>query len=87
MNWTQQQEAAIQGRCKKLLVSAAAGSGKTAVLVERVFRRISDAKDPHDVTDFLIVTFTTAAAAETWPSASTVTLYRPLAWGVCAGCV
>ncbi|PWL52360.1 MAG: helicase-exonuclease AddAB subunit AddA, partial [Clostridiales bacterium] len=64
MNWTQQQEAAIQGRCKKLLVSAAAGSGKTAVLVERVFRRISDAKDPHDVTDFLIVTFTNAAAAE-----------------------
>ena len=64
MNWTKQQEAAIQGRCKKLLVSAAAGSGKTAVLVERVFRRISDAKDPHDVTDFLIVTFTNAAAAE-----------------------
>ena len=64
MNWTSQQQAAIHGRCKKMLVSAAAGSGKTAVLVERVFRRVSDAKDPRDVTDFLIVTFTNAAAAE-----------------------
>ncbi len=47
-----------------ILVSAAAGSGKTAVLVERVIRKITDNNNPFDIDDFLIVTFTKAAAAE-----------------------
>ena len=64
MKWTNMQQSAIFGRAKKLLVSAAAGSGKTAVLVERVFARLDDPKAPADITDFLIVTFTNAAAAE-----------------------
>lgn len=64
MKWTNMQQSAIFGRAKKLLVSAAAGSGKTAVLVERVFARLDDLKAPADITDFLIVTFTNAAAAE-----------------------
>lgn len=64
MKWTPMQQNAVFGRAKKLLVSAAAGSGKTAVLVGRVFERLVDPHDPADITDFLIVTFTNAAAAE-----------------------
>ncbi|MBR5519439.1 MAG: UvrD-helicase domain-containing protein, partial [Clostridia bacterium] len=64
MQWTTKQQAAIFGRAKNLLVSAAAGSGKTAVLVERVFERLNDSDHPADITEFLIVTFTNAAAAE-----------------------
>lgn len=64
MNWTEQQQQAITCRSRRTLVSAAAGSGKTAVLVERVFRRLTDEKDPCDISRFLIVTFTNAAAAE-----------------------
>ncbi|MCO5386472.1 MAG: UvrD-helicase domain-containing protein [Desulfosporosinus sp.] len=61
--WTEEQNAAImlQG---ELLVAAAAGSGKTAVLVERLIRRIKNAEDPVDVDRFLVVTFTKAAANE-----------------------
>ncbi|MDO0823768.1 UvrD-helicase domain-containing protein [Desulfosporosinus nitroreducens] len=61
--WTEEQDAAImlQG---ELLVAAAAGSGKTAVLVERLIRRIKNAEDPVDVDRFLVVTFTKAAANE-----------------------
>lgn len=44
MNWTEQQQQAIACRSRRTLVSAAAGSGKTAVLVERVFRRLTDEK-------------------------------------------
>ena len=61
---TQQQQEAVVNRGGSLLVSAAAGSGKTKVLVERLFRYITDEKDPADVTDFLIITYTKAAAAE-----------------------
>lgn len=61
--WTKEQLAAITLR-GNLLVAAAAGSGKTAVLVERVLRRIMDAADPIELDRLLVVTFTKAAAAE-----------------------
>ncbi len=64
MNWNDRQKQAIDSKKRRLLVSAAAGSGKTAVLVERVFCRITDETDPCDISRFLIVTFTNAAAAE-----------------------
>lgn len=62
--WTDDQRKAIDARKGTLLVSAAAGSGKTAVLVERVIRRICDAENPCGVENLLIVTFTKAAAAQ-----------------------
>ena len=62
--WTKEQEQAIKARDGTLLVSAAAGSGKTAVLVQRVIERITDPGNPCDVDRLLIVTFTRAAAAE-----------------------
>ena len=62
--WTADQQTAIDDRGGTLLVSAAAGSGKTAVLVERVLRRLTDDRDPVDVDRLLLVTFTNAAAAE-----------------------
>ncbi|MBO5410996.1 MAG: UvrD-helicase domain-containing protein, partial [Clostridia bacterium] len=64
VKWTDDQLKAIEGRKGTLLVSAAAGSGKTAVLVERVIRRICDKENPCDVENLLIVTFTNAAAAQ-----------------------
>ena len=64
VNWTPEQLQAIEGRGGARLVSAAAGSGKTAVLVERVIRRILRDDEPCDIDEFLIVTFTKAAAAE-----------------------
>ena len=64
MKWTDDQQKAIDGRKGTLLVSAAAGSGKTAVLVERVIRRICDSENPCGVENLLIVTFTKAAAAQ-----------------------
>lgn len=64
MDWTKDQLKAIEARKGTLLVSAAAGSGKTAVLVERVIRRICDPDDPCGVENLLIVTFTNAAAAQ-----------------------
>ena len=63
-NWTEQQQAVIANRGGTLLVSAAAGSGKTAVLVERVLQRITDPEHPCDIDSFLIVTYTRAAASE-----------------------
>lgn len=63
-NWTLEQSDAIEARDCSLLVSAAAGSGKTAVLVERIIRRISDETEGVDVDKLLVVTFTKAAAAE-----------------------
>lgn len=63
-NWTQGQLDAIRARGGTLLVSAAAGSGKTAVLVERVIERLTDPQKPTDADRLLIVTFTKAAAAE-----------------------
>ena len=62
--WTPAQQAAIDDRGGSLLVSAAAGSGKTAVLTERAVRLITDPEHPVDADRLLIVTFTNAAAAE-----------------------
>ena len=62
MNWTDEQARAISARGTNLLLSAAAGSGKTTVLVERVLRLILD--DNADVDRMLIVTFTRAAASD-----------------------
>ena len=62
--WTPAQRAAIEDRGGALLVSAAAGSGKTAVLTERAVRLITDPDCPADADRLLIVTFTNAAAAE-----------------------
>lgn len=64
MAWTKEQQAAIDSRDQTLLLSAAAGSGKTAVLVERIIRRLLDKDKPVDITELLVVTFTKAAAAE-----------------------
>ena len=61
---TKEQHEAVVNRGGSLLVSAAAGSGKTKVLVERLFSYLTDESDPADVTDFLIITYTKAAAAE-----------------------
>lgn len=63
-NWTESQRWAISARNGSLLVSAAAGSGKTAVLVQRVIERLTDPYKPCDADRLLIVTFTNAAAAE-----------------------
>ena len=62
--WTTQQNNAINARNRNILVSAAAGSGKTAVLVERVIKIITDKTNPVDIDRLLVVTFTNAAAAE-----------------------
>lgn len=61
---TAQQKQAVENRGGKLLVSAAAGSGKTKVLVDRLLSYILDPVDPAQVDDFLIITYTKAAAAE-----------------------
>ena len=62
--WTPSQEAAMRLDGKSLLVSAAAGSGKTSVLTERIIRRLTDRENPADISRMLIVTFTRAAAAD-----------------------
>lgn len=62
--FTTEQESAINTRDKTLLVSAAAGSGKTATLTERIIRSLLDEKDPLDISRMLIVTFTNAAVKE-----------------------
>ncbi|MCD7797687.1 MAG: UvrD-helicase domain-containing protein, partial [Clostridiales bacterium] len=62
--WTKAQNDAVNTKNRNILVSAAAGSGKTAVLVGRVIRMITDPVSPVDVDKLLIVTFTNAAAAE-----------------------
>ena len=62
MNWTKEQKQAIDERGRNILVAAAAGSGKTAVLVERIKKLIIEDGVPID--RMLIVTFTNAAAAE-----------------------
>ena len=62
--WTDEQLQVIETRHKNLLVSAAAGSGKTAVLVERIIRMITDPDQPVDIDRLLVMTFTNAAAAE-----------------------
>lgn len=64
VKWTSEQQKVIDLRNRNILVSAAAGSGKTAVLVERIIRRLTEDEPPTDVDRLLIVTFTEAAAAE-----------------------
>ena len=64
INWTKEQKAVIESRNRNLLVSAAAGSGKTAVLVERIIRMITEGENPLDIDQLLVMTFTKAAADE-----------------------
>lgn len=64
MQFTDQQQQAIDARGRSVIVSAAAGSGKTAVLVERLIKIISDSENRVPVERIVVVTFTKAAAAE-----------------------
>lgn len=64
VNWTDEQKQVINSRNSSLLVSAAAGSGKTAVLVERIISMISEGDHPLNIDQLLVMTFTNAAAAE-----------------------
>ncbi len=64
VRWTPEQQQVISLRDRSMLVSAAAGSGKTAVLVQRIISMITDPARPVDVDELLVVTFTNAAAAE-----------------------
>lgn len=64
VQWTKEQEEAIYTAGSNILVAAAAGSGKTAVLVERIIQKLLDKKDPADIDSLLVVTFTNAAAQE-----------------------
>ena len=64
VQWTKKQQEVIRLRDRKILVSAAAGSGKTAVLVERILSKITDNTHPADIDRLLIMTFTRAAAGE-----------------------
>lgn len=64
VNWTKEQQQVIQLQDRNILVSAAAGSGKTAVLVERILNMMTRKENPVDIDRLLIVTFTRAAAGE-----------------------
>ena len=64
VKWTEKQQQVIDSRNRNLLVSAAAGSVKTAVLVERIIRMISEGEHPLNIDQLLVMTFTNAAAAE-----------------------
>lgn len=64
MKWTEEQQKVITLRDRNILVSAAAGSGKTAVLVQRILSKIMDPLKPVDIDRLLIMTFTRAAAGE-----------------------
>ena len=64
VSWTPDQEKAIHLSDRNILVSAAAGSGKTAVLVQRIIEKITDKEHPVDLDHLLVVTFTNAAAGE-----------------------
>src|SRR5699024_10038304 len=64
MQWTEEQRLAIESRDANILVAAAAGSGKTAVLVERIIQRVLDQTDPLNIDEILVATFTNAAAEE-----------------------
>ena len=60
-HWTQSQQKVIASDAERIICSAAAGSGKTAVMIERIVRLIREGEDPFS---FLVITFTNAAAAE-----------------------
>ncbi len=64
VTWTDDQWKAIMAKGRDILVAAAAGSGKTAVLVERIIQKILSEEQPIDVDQLLVVTFTNASAAE-----------------------
>lgn len=64
VKWTKEQEQVIGLRNRNILVSAAAGSGKTAVLVQRILGKVMDPEHPVDIDRLLIMTFTRAAAGE-----------------------
>ena len=64
VTFTPEQKQVIDLRDRNILVSAAAGSGKTAVLVERIITRLKDMGNPLSVQELMVVTFTKAAAAE-----------------------
>ena len=64
VKWTKEQKQVIDSRNTNLLVSAAAGSGKTAVLIERIIELVLDEKNPIDINKLLVVTFTKLAASE-----------------------
>ncbi|MGN1184299.1 MAG: UvrD-helicase domain-containing protein, partial [Oliverpabstia sp.] len=64
VNWTKEQQQVIDLQNRNILVSAAAGSGKTAVLVERILKKMTRKENPVDIDRLLIVTFTRAAAGE-----------------------
>lgn len=64
VTWTKEQEAAIHTAGKDVLVAAAAGSGKTAVLVERIIQKLIREQQPLDIDELLVVTFSNAAAQE-----------------------
>lgn len=64
VTWTEEQRQVIALKNRNILVAAAAGSGKTAVLVERIVQKVLDETDPVDIDRLLVVTFTKAAAAE-----------------------
>lgn len=64
MEWTKDQAKVVSLRERNILVSAAAGSGKTTVLVARIIKKILNSKQPVDIDRLLVVTFTKAAAAE-----------------------
>ena len=80
VEWTPQQKEVIDSEGCNLLVSAAAGSGKTAVLVERIIQRLTREENPADISRLLVVTFTRAAAAEI-RSASAGSKLEPMAMG------
>ena len=63
-NWTDEQIRVIEQKNSNLLVAAAAGSGKTAVMVERIIRRVLDEDNPMDIDRIVVVTFTKAAATQ-----------------------
>lgn len=64
VTWTEDQWKAIWAKDQDILVAAAAGSGKTAVLVNRIIQKVISENDPIDVDELLVVTFTNASAAE-----------------------
>src|SRR5690625_4833252 len=64
VKWTKEQEDAIYSNGSDILVAAAAGSGKTAVLVERMIQKLLSKENPIDIDSLLVVTFTNAASQE-----------------------
>ena len=87
VKWTSEQKKVIDLRDRDILVSAAAGSGKTAVLVERIVNRICVDNPPVDIDRMLVVTFTKAAAAEMRERVSRACIIFTLNWNkYCVSC-